>query len=35
MISKREMTEQGQAKPLPDESIKKDPDGLIRGDTPD
>ena len=35
MINKRGMTEQGQAKPLPDDPIKKDPDGLIRGDTPD
>ena len=34
-INKVDMTEQGQAKPLPDDPIKKDPDGLIRGDTPD
>ena len=34
-INKVDMTEQGQAKPLPDDPIKKDPDGLVRGDTPD
>ena len=35
MISKRGMTEQGQAKPLPDDSIKTELDGTIKGDTPD
>ena len=35
MIYKRGMTQQGQAKPLPDDPIKTDDDGLIRGDTPD
>lgn len=35
MISKRGMTEQGQAKPLPDDPIKREPDGTIKGDTPD
>ena len=35
MINKRGMTQQGQAKPLPDDPIKTDDDGLIRGDTPD
>ena len=34
-ISKRGMTEQGQAKPLPDNPIKTELDGTIKGDTPD
>ncbi len=34
-ISKRGMTEKGQAKPLPDNPVKTDDDGLIRGDTPE
>ena len=35
MISKRGMTTQGQAKPLPDNPINTESDGTIKGDTPD
>ena len=34
-INKRGMTEKGLAKPLPDNPVKTDDDGLIRGDTPE
>ena len=34
-INKRGMTEKGLAKPLPDDPVKTDDDGLIRGDTPE
>ena len=34
-INKRPMTEQGEAKPLRDDPIKTEPDGTIKGDTPD
>ena len=35
MITKRGMTEKGQAKPVPKTILKTEKDGTIKGDTPD